>query len=658
MSLFSDLKPKANLNLNPFDRSRSETFSTKLGTITPVFVEHTIPKGKYKINFSDIVRPSTMAKANFSSLNQNIEFWFVPYSQLWRWFNDMYYQRGEEMRSLNVAFSNTHVIPPSVPEYPLGPVVRDVCLACCYWELFDAKRRAYEAEYFDSNDHDISPLENWALGHRLLLSNGVDYHETNFIDVHGRFCGYDMLRVVDMLGYGNYIPFVNNVWSIFTRNNPTFSDSDIAVATLQDLSSALDTIFDVEVEDVLTDSLSVNAFAIMAYNKVFNDVYKNKEYDTYNYAYLFNADWHKTGGVAWDANQYWTYNMIKPYYRLYKRDLFTGLYPNSQFGNVALAGLENPSTIFASNPPSTIQNAQVRGSNTSSPGALIYANSTENSWIVNSSISALSIRQAEALQRWKEKIIRAGRKEEDLQRAIFGVSSKYIEDQYVDYVGSYESPIAINPVEATAETNDVNIGDLGASSVGSIAMGSQKEIEFEAYDFGIILGVMYILPEAKYDAFGVDPQNIKFVSDQYFKPEFQNLGMEAVPSYLNDFVIGNTDASKVLGYLSRYYEYKTAISKVHGEFYGSNPWQPDSDAGYYQQLNFPVSAGGFSDYVSTRNFYDVSAGNLRMLYVAPWDADRLFVQADRPSPKFDHFIIESSFRVKAVLPMSVVGLPY
>ena len=109
--------------------------------------------------------------------------------------------------------------------------------------------------------------------------------------------------------------------------------------------------------------------------------------------------------------------------------------------------------------------------------------------------------------------------------------------------------------------------------------------------------------------------------------------------------------------MSRYYEYKTAVSKVHGEFYGSSLVMPTSESGHFQNLPLPNSFGAFSDYVATRNAYDIAAGDLRMLYVAPWDADRLFVQSDRPSPKFDHFVVEITFRAKEVLPMSVQGLP-
>lgn len=665
MSLFSDLKPKAHLSLNAFDRSRSETFSMKLGQVVPVFVEHTIPKGKYKINVSDIVRPSTMAKANFSSISQNIEFCFVPYSQLWRHFNAMYYGRQEQLRSNNVQFSNNNFVPLYTPTYPLGKVVNNILQACLRWELFDAKRRAYESSLSDVPIPDYSDLKDYAIRNGLILGDGQNWHNANYIDVHGRFCGYDMLRNLDMMGYGNYIPFINVVWNEFVEGNPSYIEPTITEEVVEALDTALIGVFELYEDKLPALDISVNPFAIMAYNKVFNDIFKNKEYDDYNYAYQFNADWDTSANIlspTWSPTAVYAYNMLKPFYRQYKRDLFTGVYPNAQFGNVAVANLENPSTIFISHESSLTTPSVLRSAGASSTTGLrngqVYSDADPSgNFIINSSVSALAIRQAEALQRWKEKIIRAGRREEDLQRAVFGVSSKYIDDQYVDFLGSYASSITINPVSATAETNDISIGDLGASSVGSIEMGSQKEIEFDAYDFGVIIGVMYMLPEAKYDAFGVDKQNIKFTADHYFNPLYQNLGMEAVPSYLNDFVTGNVDESVVLGYLSRYYEYKTAINKAHGEFYGSNPWLPDSDQGYFQNLPLPVEFGAFSDYISSRNFYDVSAGNLRMLYVAPWDADRLFIQADRPNPKFDHFLVESTFRVKAVLPMSVTGLP-
>ena len=98
--LFKDLKPHASNNRNVFDLTRTSTFSSKSGMIQPCFVQETVPDGKYKIDVNGIIRTLPMQTANFTTLKSNIEFFFVPYSQLWHYFNQFYYGRGDQHRTV------------------------------------------------------------------------------------------------------------------------------------------------------------------------------------------------------------------------------------------------------------------------------------------------------------------------------------------------------------------------------------------------------------------------------------------------------------------------------------------------------------------------------------------------------------------------------
>lgn len=666
MSLFSDLKPVAHLSRNVFDRSRSETFSTKLGILTPCFVEHTIPKGKYKINCSDIVRVSEQQTANFVGMSQNIEFFFVPYSQLWNKFNKMYYGKGEETRSVNAYINPQDIVPSSVPTFNLKPVFEALfrsCLVADWWSRQYARIIAEGALVGED-------LELWLQLKGVLPDPTVSWYEQFHIDVHNRFCGFDQMRVLDMLGYGNFVPFYKYGYVELA----TAAAADIDAAFLASLDTAVDNAWNKISASIPTNQ--VNPFALMAYVKVFSDIYRNRIYDDSPYHTLYNVDWFAGTGEL-DAYSNRVLLAIKPFYRMYKKDVFTGLYPNPQFGGVSVSSVSSldgknirlrypfvdqaDGVTVANNLLSSTRNGQV------------IANSWSFSGINGSleqSVSALAVRQAEALQRLKEKLIRAGNREEDLQKAIFGVSSKYIEDGYVDFLGSFQTAIQMNPVAATTQANSIeygqqNIGDLGAYSVGSLEMGSQKEIEFDAYDFGIILGICYLLPETKYESFGLDPHNAKFVASDYYQPQMQNLGLAPVYSnYINQFgLAGSSPVVRTLGYLSRYWEYKTAFSRVHGEFFGSNP-RTEYDYNFPTSWDEPVVVnpvsalfGAFSDYVAPRDIRETSLPTLQMLYVNPADADRIFFLSEGLPQSYDHFKIEMSFRVKAVLPMSVTGLP-
>lgn len=659
MSLFSDLKPHAHLSRNVFDLSKSETFSCKLGMLTPCFVQHTIPRGHYRINMSDIVRVSEQQTANFVGMSQNVEFAFIPYSQLWHDFNRMYYGKGELTRFpvVDIILGQNKPVPKNVPTANFKPVVLDIFRACMvahWWKAQYAKLLEYDSRFVPYDEH-IQLLKNEG-----VVSNGASFFLQQHIDIHNRFCGFDQLRLLDMLGYGNYLPLLKYQLHDFSlAQNPSEVVNVFNTSVVPDMTQRI---------NALSASIpdgAYNLFALLAYIKFYNDIYRNRIYDDNPYYQLYNVDWaidtssSITPAISTEQLLY----MLKPYYRQYKKDLFTGLYPNPQFGDVSLvANISNISSVRIQSYTSSTGNLSVADN-----GLLLK--DTESRWDLRLNnypvqVSALAVRQAEALQRLKEKLVRAGNRESDLQKAIFGVDSKYIEDSYVDFLGSFQSMILMNPVAATSSqpTTEQNLADLGAYSVGSIEMGSSKDIEFEAHDFGIILGLVYVLPETKYESYGVDPHNLKFSQGDYYQPQMQNLGLSPVHSYYNNMfgLALQAPVERVLGYLSRYWEYKTAISRVHGEFYGSNPCFS------YDEFNKPdvrrassvgSAFGAFSDFVAPRDVRETSMGTLQMLYVNPADADRIFYISEDMYQLSDHFKFEMSFRVKAVLPMSVVGLP-
>lgn len=664
MSLFSSLKPKANLSRNVFDRSRSETFSTKLGLLTPCFVEHTIPDGKYRINMSNICRVDSQVTANFAGLNQVVDFFYVPYSQLWHDFNKFYYGKGEETRMVT-SLPKTNQ-PVYVPTFSLRSTIEQIFYACLNYYLYE------NFTHLTLSGGSIIPeyFLDWAIDQGIVL-DGDGSSNSEFVDIHGRFCGYDMLRLLDMLGYGNYLPLLNYIMPNLTDNqigsyasqsNVDSTSSDPGVSWPAKVLSLISPVIS-SVPDV-----KPNVFAILAYNKIFNDIYMNRIYPESTMEERYNVDYFDGMSASGSLS---VIKCLKPWFRLYKKDMFTALYPDPQFGDVAIASIQGGSgylTLPYRQGSFTLGTTTDAGQ--SSGSRVVRMDSSGNRFLDNfslpsMSVSALAIRQTLAFQKYKETLLRAGNREEDLQRAMFGVGSKYIEDKYVDFLGSYQSAVQMNPVAATTEAANQNVGDLGAYAVGSIAMDNGKDIVFDAHDFGIIMGICYVMPDAKYEACGIDPHNVKFEADDYFNSKMQNLGLHPVYSHvaLNVGIGGNTFTDSVLGYLAEYYEYKTAVSKVHGEFFGSNPAIPikyDTVGGYDADIytrQQEHAQGAFSSFVSVRDVRDVAGGTKQMLYIAPWDADRLFNAGEGVSQVFDHFKFEASFRVKAVLPMSVTGLP-
>lgn len=662
MSIFSDLKPHAKNNKNVFDLSQNQTFSAKAGMLTPCFTLHTIPDSDYRIDVHSICRTQPMQTANFVTLSQNVEFFFVPYSLLWSHFNRFFYESGDVNRQNTTPALPLASVPDHNPTFNFSAVWTELATAYMAFRVY----KVYEKKFAYSDDWaqlDQS-LTMFLRSHGLLdeVTSNVYCNQPLHVDMLGRMCVVDQLRMFDNLGYGNYLPSFKAVadYCEFDQQDPW--ETNIGVQdTAEDMEGMVETAMNILKHDS-PQSLSVatyypNAWPILSYVKVFSDYYRNTIFDDKAYQMLFNIDWND-GTTRIPMEQ--IVACLRPMYHQYKKDMFTGVYPDAQFGNVAIAPFANPVTLTnanvgtttASNVASVDNSAKRLGIRVSSGGNLI---SNTYDWNLSSGISALQIREAEALQRYKERILRAGNRMKSLQDAVFGDKSRFVADEYSELVGSFSSLINVNPVASTAETAvsgvSNKVGELGAYSVGNI---NGNEFQFHSHDFGVLIGMYYVMPESKYEAYGFDPQVIKSSPYDYYKPDFQNLGLAPVLSIFSN--VATNAPQDVLGYLSRYYEYKTAVSKVHGLFFGSNPL---IDETVMTGDMYPLSStsGAFSQYVSCRKENAFINPTLRSLYIHPNCLDRLFYQSDDENMSSDQFLNEINFVVKAVLPMSVIGLP-
>lgn len=774
-SLFRDMKPQGGQKMRPFDLSRRDIFSVKSGVLNVNFVQDVIPESKYEVNHAQITRVDPVQTAPFARMSENYEYYFVPYSQLWHDFEKMYYERGDNQRNaLNHEVDSNAATSDQVPVFHYYSVVSTLAR----WFLYS---RIWLKMYEQDSRSALKDMHTMAQGF------DVENPENSRLpfDVHGECCIDEMLKLFDMLGYGNLFPVFNSVFqSVFSFSVPDINLShsfteyikyvpegdheqphyyqdynlSLALSVAQVLGVLPDFTSDVivdyyagisdfsEIFNFTSQSQQeaflsiVNLFCInaeglplwldadryddfwndliqpiftytffgqgayidfylrwegnfygsayypsilrlAAYNKVWADIYRNSQYDNANYAPWFNFDYMAYAGVDNVVPMNRVLGMLIPKFRQYKKDMFTGTFPNAQFGSVAISSLKNPTRIETNIPkpdgsawlaPQVASGDGVRGRLTygAEDGRTGHV-TMDNNWVVDTGVSALAIRQALSLQRYKERILRAGNRLTALQNAVFGDRSRFIEDSYVKFIGAESNGIDFNSVAATSDAGSSEVGQLSANGVGT-HMG--KALEFHSHDFGIIIGIYYILPESEYEAYMFDPMVTKSESNDFYKPDFMNLGLSPVFNYFFNVLgyvynpgPGQWDISQwrvpesVLGYLANYFEYKTAVDKVHGNFYASlpffNPTQYDKNL-----PNIPaVTAfmrGQNAHYVTPRSaasFRDsLQLGNL---YVNPHDIDSIFYANSDFTLNTDQFKCNCNHEVKALLPMSVVGLP-
>ena len=410
-----------------------------------------------------------------------------------------------------------------------------------------------------------------------------------------------------------------------------------------------------------SNSPKVNLFRLAAYNYIWYNEYRQKYYDDgsrllpngANVAALFNFDDLDCGTEASSnlsnrtSSAYYFRAMCQMRYRTWKKDLFTGLMPSTQFGAVSSVSASFPSNFRILNLGSGVQNgddikvntasgqlAAFRSGSTVSGSGNFSLEGTINS--VPSNIDVLSLRRSEAIQIWRENALRAGNRVSDNMRAHYGVESDF-RDHRPTYLGSVSAPLNIGDVMTTANsTTGVNnsVGDIAGKGLSSL---DEKVFTFDSKDFGVIMAIHSLLPEAEYNALGIDRCNQLLESEDFFIPEYENLGLEAVSS--STFIAVPSNISLVIGYAPRYYGYKTKLDKCFGSFMtgGVNaPWcTPKYDV---------------STALLTPNVMP-----LECLYVNPVLFDVNFSVAVSVQ---DQFLCDVYYDVDAVRPMSVVGLPF
>lgn len=106
-------KAKQNsLPRNAFDLSHHSYFTSPAGLLLPAYVEDVNPGDFFKISVENFTRTQPCATAAFVRLKENVDFYFVPYRLIWRWFSEFYTSIQNTDSSYN---PNGVTVPVAVP---------------------------------------------------------------------------------------------------------------------------------------------------------------------------------------------------------------------------------------------------------------------------------------------------------------------------------------------------------------------------------------------------------------------------------------------------------------------------------------------------------------------------------------------------------------
>ena len=389
----------------------------------------------------------------------------------------------------------------------------------------------------------------------------------------------------------------------------------------------------------------LNPFKLLAFQKVYQDFVRDSQWEK-AYAPACNIDY-MTGAKGTnnlpiseiDINRETMFDMR--YYN-WNKDYFMGLLPNSQYGNVSSV------TNITENSLRATLNGSLPPVGDLSLSTDTYEDGTKRAVSLNDNVldfghlthfTVLALRQAEALQKWKE-ITQST--QQDYKSQMQAHWNADVSDAYSDrckYLGGVSGNLDIQPVQ-----NQNLTGDNDANIAGRGEGGNRGTIKFKAPVHGYLVCIYHAVPLLEYAINGIKKDSLKTLVTDYAIPEFDATGMVSVSAI--ELQQRDTDRNYLLGYAPRYYDYKVAYDEVHGAFYngGLDAWVAPIDSFYLTQYFARLSSGVALDYT----FFKVPSSVLNPIFGVDVDSD----------VSTDQLLVNCSFDIKAVRNLDRNGLPY
>lgn len=485
---------------------------------------------------------------------------------------------------------------------------------------------------------------------------------------------------------GNYLPTVsNNQLEVFCerlvgkKNYFGFDRSDLAYKLMQYLrvgntgrsSSNFGTsvpVSDTSYTQRFRFNLNLSIFPFLAYKKFCQDYFRYSQWQNSS-PYLWNIDYY-TGvqqqlfpSIPAAGDTYWNNNtMFDLEYCNWNKDLFMGVLPDTQYGDVAsidTGGLKSQDLYVEAKISSSESSRAYLGSKAPDSGTDFYVNTgpstvTSNPLVVTmpsvaASFDVLALRRGEALQRWKEISLNVPQNYRAQIKAHFGVDVGENMSGMSTYVGGDSSSLDISEVVNT----NLQSGDSSSEAViaGKGVGSSQGSEKFEARDWGVLMCIYHNVPLLDYVSSAPDPQYFVAQNTDLPIPELDSIGMQSIPisMYSNsdfELVMGFASSDYTMGYLPRYYPWKTSYDYVLGAFTTTEKeWVAPITPAIWKNMLSTVSTGSSS---VTYNIFKVNPSILDSIFQvnadSKWDTDP--------------FLVNCAFDVKVVRNLDYSGMPY
>lgn len=639
-NIMSMVRAKNKVSRNGFDLSKKIATTAKAGELNVMYSRLCTKGDAFQVATKWMTRTRPVNTAAYTRIKEYYDWYFVPLNLLWNKFNVWSTNMLEENQQAT-SINGTSLLTDKHPYFTVDQINDYLARV----EALGAPASAYEIGY----NNELG-FERHTLSKKLLHS----------------------------LGYGDYYKDTTNSFNYF---------------------------FNAE----------MSPWKLLAYQKIYQDYYRNSQWEkgrpeTWNINYIGGEE--GSLNIPIDEIDETKYSMFDVRYANWNKDLFMGLLPDSQYGDAASiqlgsegitlddtsaytsplysnsyasVGFTAPSAssssntyVYAINGASPIENAYMKKPYVDTDGNLAFTSSVvprfymtadavndlrtsmglsadSSASSASSAFTILALRQAEALQKYREI---SGSNPHDFKsqtEAHFGVK---VSDAYSDrckYLGGIDGNIDITEVVNTNITENSDNTLNGADIAGKGVATGNGNISFNTDVDGVLMCIYHARPLLDYSISGIHPDNTKTLFTDYAIPEFDQTGMVQVPLvHLTNTVpdvagFGNPE-DIMLGYAPRYYDYKTDIDEVRGAFYNGSL--------NYQSWVAPINEEYITNWLTQSGQAVFDGIDSSFMKVNPATLNPIFTQDVDSSVDTDQFLINAYFDVKAVRPLDVNGLPY
>lgn len=670
---------KNKVNRNAFDLSHRHMFTAQIGELLPVFSQWVNPNETFKIGYNGKTRTAALNTDAFTRIRENIQYYFVPFQSLWKYFEQQVNNMTKGDAGQNISkFASSSTEASSISTSM--PYISYVDLASWLETMYNHAVDAFTA-YAGKKSFDYLSAQ----GFKDFCAK-----TTTFCDVF--ICdGYRLCRAAKLLmalGYGNF---------------STVIQYDIFAMAFEFMKSSADgwSLSDFKVSDYalnltsfeansISNSPNLSLFPLLAYHKVCNDHYRNEKWQpfepwTCNIDYLSpTANMNAKSFIQASTFTTLMTSILDLENSNLPIDYFTSVLPRAQYGDESAVsvGLNKTDALFrihdaadntkgaifgggsytaddslqkANTAPVSAHDGYVAPVRTVSTGLHLVGFSGKLTADASMKISAL--RSATALQKYKE--IQNSNDPDFAAQVLahFGIKPK-VDSRTSVFIGGDDKTLSINP---QVNTNFQNGGEpeIKAIGIGDLSAGCK----FTSTTYGMIIGIYRAIPQLDYSHVGIDRNLFKTDASDFPIPELDSIGMQTqYRCELSAPLLGlcknlvpyekqasSLDMSLTYGYSPRYAELKSARDYYEGGFCGTySTWVTGYDQSFLSAWRRNRGSVSASNYYSIEDLFKCRASLLYPIFVNQWSG----------TVNDDKLLIGSVNTCVAVRPFSMYGLPY